>query len=254
MAVIRRADADTLAREAIVLDLAEIGLQAERMLDVARREAERVVAEAHTERRRLTDTAAKEGFAKGHAEGLVKGVAEGAAKGQAEARAAAAARIDALLRQWSDGLGAFEGARDEMLVQSRTDVLALALAAARKIVKRSLACDPGVVGAQIEACVARVVGASRMTIAVHPEDLEAAAADVPAILERLGATAHAAVVADPGLTRGSCAVRTARGRVEADIELQLQRLVETLLPCGAPPADGPAPTDQTEAPGSEPAP
>lgn len=255
MAVIRRADADSIARDAIVLDLAEIGRQAERMLARAQSEAERIVAEARAERVRLTETAAKEGFAKGHAEGLLKGVAEGTLKGEAEARKAAAARIEACVKQWAEGLGAFESARDEMLLQSRTDVLALALTVARKVVKRLASCDPGVVVAQMEAAVGRVVGASRMTIAVHPDDLASAAGDAPALLERIGSTAHASVVADPNLSRGSCVVRTSRGRVDADIDTQLDRIVEALLPGGlkALPADE-RPGDGRGAADVEPAP
>jgi flagellar biosynthesis/type III secretory pathway protein FliH len=248
MAVIRRADAATLAREAIVLDLAEIGQQAERMLSRAREEAASIVAEARAERQRLIQTASKEGFDKGHAEGFAKGRQEGAVKGEGEARVEAAARIEALSAQWTDGLRAFESARDDMLVQARTDVLALALALGRKVVKRVVEVDRTVVAAQMEAAVARVTHASRLTIAVHPEDLEIAAAEAPRMLERIGKGAHASVTADAALSRGSCVVRTARGRIDAEIGLQLDRIVDALLPSA-----GSAPTDDAPAaPGAEP--
>lgn len=252
MAVIRRADASTIARDAIVLDLAEIGLQAERMLERARAEAERIMGEARAERGRLTESASKEGFAKGHAEGHAKGLAEGSAKGLADARAAAASRIESTMKAWSEGLDAFESAREAMLVQSKTDVLALALTAARKVVKRAVACDTQIVLAQMEAAVSRVVGASKMTIAVHPDDLATAAEDAPALLERIGSGAHASVVADENLPRGSCVVRTARGRVDADIDMQLDRIIEALLPGGLPPI-GAAPAEPDESPDGAPA-
>ncbi len=240
MAVIRRADAATLTREAIVLDLAEIGAQAERMLERARDEAARIVEEAKAERKRLTETAAKEGFERGHAEGLKKGLQEGEAKGLSDSRQAAAAKIGAVAKQWEDGLVSFERARDDMLVQARTDVLALSLALARKVVKRVVECDPKVVEAQVEAAVSRVTHATKLVIAAHPEDLEAAKAEATRTLERLGSSAHASVVADAALSRGSCVVRTSRGRIDAEIEGQLQRIVDALLP-GAASAQGAEP-------------
>lgn len=231
MALIKRADADRMARQALVLDLGDLVAEGERVKADARKEAERLVIEGRAERERLIADAREkghaEGYAKGHAEGHAKGVEEGIAKALAQH----ASRIDALLVAWSVALEQFAGERAALIESARRHVLELAIAIASRIVKRVAAVDPEVVVRQIDEVLQIVLDPSRLRISVHPDDLAAAAAALPALMARFGDDACAQVAADSAVERGACIVRTAEGGlIDAGLSTQLDRLVQVLLP------------------------
>lgn len=231
MAMIRRAELNDMIHAPVAMDLEDLRRRAAGIREAAVAEAQRIVAEAKSERERLLAGARE----RGHAEGLAKGLAEGRAKGEAEAGGKALEehrqRLDALAESWAGALAAFERAREEMLAEARDDVLALALAIARKVTHRAVACDPGVVVEQLARVLSMQARPTGLTVAVHPDELEAVRAALPTVASALGAGAHARLEPDGSLARGSCVVRTdGGGSVDAGIDLQLDRIVADLLP------------------------
>src|SRR5690606_929417 len=97
MALIRKSVAETLSREAIVLDLGDLVRQGEQIKARARAEADRILAEAQAERQRLIADAAEVG----RQEGFARGVEEGRKQGEAAGR-------DAALGEWREKLIALE--------------------------------------------------------------------------------------------------------------------------------------------------
>lgn len=232
MAVIKHAHASTMAREAVVLDLAELSRHAREIVDGARAQAERIVAAAEQERDALIGTAAQEGIRRGHEEGHAAGFEVGRKQGEAAARAEWSARLSAVVQGWEAALSGFEGSREDMLLGARTDVLALALEIARRVTKRHVSADPGVVAAQTEAVLRLATRASRLTLSVCPEDMAAAREELARLHAALASAKHAELVMDPALSQGSVMLRSERGVIDATIETQLDRIVEALMPGG----------------------
>jgi flagellar biosynthesis/type III secretory pathway protein FliH len=250
MALIRHAQAEQIARDAIVLDLGDVQRQAAQLMEQARRRAEEIVAEARAERERIIAGASD----KGRAEGLAKGTEEGRKAGEQQGKAAAIAewrpKLEQLEKRWGDVLTAFEAERDRMLTEARVDVLRLALQLGEKIVKRVVAVDPGVVAEQLQGVLTLVARPTELLIAINPEDRGAAEAALPGLMARFQSVRHVELVADAKVTRGSCVARTrgqageggsaGGGEIDAGIEGQLQRIAELLLPGTARGAGGEA--------------
>jgi flagellar biosynthesis/type III secretory pathway protein FliH len=231
MALIRQSLANTVARDAVVLDLGDLVRQGEALKAKARAEADRIVAEAKAERARLVAGAAEEGRKEGLARGLEEGRRQGEASGRAEALAAAAEALKKLDARWSAALAEFEGARETMLLGARQDVLRLALAAAEMVTKRAIALRPEAAADQLAAVLGLIMRPTRLTVSVHPDDAALVREALPGLTERFAAAAHAEVAADAGLERGSCVARTGTGGViDASVRTQLERIVEALLP------------------------
>ncbi len=243
MALIKHANLHELARDALVLDLGDIHRQGETMLAQARDRAARVIASAQAERARLISDAA----ALGRAEGQAKGVEEGRAVGQEQGRAAAMVEHKVLLAElaqaWTDALGAFLDQRQRLLADARRDVVRLAAVIAEKVVKRRIELDPSLVQDQLESVLALVLKPSRLTVSINPADRAVLQTALPAIAGRFESVAHAELVDDPSLPRGSCVAKvsdlsesgsTPSGRLDASLRTQLDRIVEALLP-----GDGP---------------
>lgn len=241
MALIKHAQARSIARDAIVLDLAEISRQGEAMVAGARDKAERIVSEAEAERDRLIGTAAQEGIRRGHEEGFAAGFAEGARRGEAAARAEFAARLGAVAAAWESALAGFEAQREDILLAARTEALGLALEIARKVTKRHAQVDPEIVRDQMDAALRMVTHPSRLILSVCPDDLATARAELERVRGVLASARHAEMIEDAALSRGSVLVRTGRGAIDATIETQIDRMVSALMPGGVPRAEAPLP-------------
>jgi flagellar assembly protein FliH len=231
MGMIRRADLEGCARNALVMDLGDLGARGEALVAEANRRAEQIVREARAERERLIATARDEGYRAGFAEGQAKGASEGEAKGVEQARAAQAETLETVTRGWAEALEAFESRREAMLQAARTEVVRLAAEIASRVTRRVVELDAEAVLPQIEAVLGVIARPSRLTLRVHPDDLAVAQAELPDIVARFDQCRHAELCADATLERGSCVAQTEEGgRIDADIASQLDRVLSALLP------------------------
>ncbi len=105
---------------------------------------------------------------------------------------------------------------DRALADAHDALGTLAFDVAEGIIGRAVAAEPAVLEALVAQSIARARGARRLLVCVHPDDVAAARAAVPAALAGGGAAEWFEVAPDPSLSRGSVAVETASGRLTAD--------------------------------------
>ncbi|HET6449136.1 MAG TPA: FliH/SctL family protein [Conexibacter sp.] len=152
--------------------------------------------------------------AEGHADGLEAGLAEG--------RAQVAAALSAL-----------EAAHAELVALRETtaeaverDAVELAVQLAEKIVAGTLDADPARVVDVVRGALRRLSERRRVTVLVHPDDLELVRTAAEGFASELGGIEHCEVQAERRLSRGGAVVRTDEGQVDASIETQLVRARE----------------------------
>ncbi len=135
--MIRRADLDHIVRDAVVLDLDDLARRGQQLCAQAEAEAARIISDAQQTRAKLLETAEAEGHAKGLEQGLAQGLKQGLEQGHAEAFEQSADEIKELTAAWHGAFDQFESIRESMLDEARSDVLALAVRLAEKILKRT---------------------------------------------------------------------------------------------------------------------
>jgi len=167
-----------------------------------------VLASAHTEADAIRAMA--------HAEGLATG-------------------REAALAELTPAAGALEeGARllrEEALgTAERLEVQAvdLALFLAEKIVGAAVAVDPQIVVEAVRGALRGLVERERVTVLVHPEDLELVRDAMGGLVATLGGIEHCEVQAERRVSRGGAVVRTPDGDVDARVEVKLQRAREVV--------------------------
>lgn len=245
MALIKSTNLANMDKQVVVLDLGDLRRQGELLATRARERAEEILAEARTERDEMIVGASIDGKAMGMEKGLQEGRARGMAEGQGAAYAERKDELDKLAKGWTDALTAFEARRERLLADARTDVLGLVAAIATKVVKRRVELSPGVVADQLAAVLGLVVRRTRLVVRVNPADRGLVAEAMPGLAARFQSAAHAEIVEDAGLSRGSVVAVIAEpggGEIDATIETQLGRLIEAILPAAgavAPAAEGP---------------
>lgn len=239
MPLIKSNVADHLARSAIVLDLGDLQRQGALLIKQARDQAEAELAQARAGRARILAGASDQG----RAEGFAKGLEEGRRKGVEDAYQAALnehrQKLETLEANWSSVLAEFAAQREVLIQQATEDVVALALAIARRVIKRSIECDPNIVVDQVAAALAVVTRPTEVQIAVHPDDRPLVADALPGLLAALPMIRHAEVIEDKKAQRAGCVVRTrgdrvmndvGGGEIDASIQTQIDRIVELLVP------------------------
>jgi flagellar assembly protein FliH len=161
---------------------------------------------------RLTEIE-RDAFVKGYAQGERAGAEAGSRRGEA------------MLRRLGDTIEELAAFRKQLLQQSERQLVQLALALAKRIVRREMAVDEELFTALAHVAVDRLVDSGQVTIRLNPEDFGRTAA---AQTDRWAA-AHVNVVADAAVARGGCLVESPFGFIDANIEAQFQELARALL-------------------------
>ncbi len=233
MALIKGASSDSMTGDVIVLDLGDLRKQADEILRRARAEAQQTIADAKTEAARLRAGAAEQGRAEGFEQGKTEGLAAGRTEGHAQTMAETKQQLTQLQQSWTEAMETWDAERRDLMIDARESLVALSLAVAERIVRRTPEVQPDAVVDQIEAAIDYVVRPSDITIRIHPDDRSIVAEALPAIVESAEQVTHAQLVDDESVGRGGCMVTYGKGRVDATLQTQLDRVIEAMMPCHA---------------------
>lgn len=151
-------------------------------------------------------------------EAFAQGLEEGRAAGAAE-MAERADLFDTLATQLARPFEALDEAVEREAAQ-------LAMAVARKLVRRELRTDPScVIGVVREALTVLPVAARDVRVLLHPQDAEL----VRTTLRKTEGERAWHIVEDPMLTRGGCRVESASSRIDARVEARLASIASALI-------------------------
>lgn len=230
MALIKANDAKRAAQEAIVLDLGDLQKQADELRQHARRDAQRIRDEAHAEAQRLTEQARQRGYEAGFEQGKQEGYEAGRKQGHEAALNETRQQIEQIQQAWIQAAHQWDEQRQRMIADARRSLLDLAVRIAEKIVRRVPELDPSVVVDQAHEALDQVARPCDVTLRITPEDRPLLEQAMPQLLEQASQAEHIHLVTDESVGRGGCVVTYGRGRIDATLDKQLDRLVHTLLP------------------------
>jgi flagellar assembly protein FliH len=150
--------------------------------------------------------------------------AEGFAAGLDEARGRLGPAASAL----ADALREVQAERDRTADRVEAAAVALALAVAEQALQAALAVQPERVVDAVRGALRRLAERDRVTVLVHPDDLDLIREAVPALVGELGGIGHCEVQAERRLARGGAMVRTTEGEVDATVATKLARAGEAI--------------------------
>ncbi len=230
MPLLKDNNAQRIHHEAVVLDLGDLRKAAEQLRAEAQAEADRIIAEARTEAQQITVAASEQGHAEGLAKGTEQGLREGRAAGHAEALQQSGEQLAQIQQAWVAAAQQWDSERRQMVLDAKQSLLELALHLAQKIVHRLPQTDPSLVVDQVAATVEHIAHPADATIHIHPADRALVDEALPELIETVATLQHAHLHDNADITPGGCIVTYGRGAIDAQIETQLNRIVETLLP------------------------
>ncbi len=230
MPLLKHTQIDQIAHDAIVLDLGDLRKQAERLKAAAQAQADRIIAQAQAQAQRLTGEAHGIGHAAGFEAGKAQGLEQGRAEGKAEALAAMQEQLEQLHHAWAATLDELDARQKQMRLDARHDLIALALAIAEKVTKRIPQVQPECVVDQLGAAIEQIAHPSDLTVTIHPDDRSLVEEALPALCAKFDNAQHVRLADSADIAPGGCVLRYGRGRIDATLQTQLDRIVHTLLP------------------------
>ncbi len=230
MTLIKSAHSKRLLQHAVVLDMGDLGQQAQRMLDVAREQADRITADATAKAQQLVDGADKKGYLEGLSRGRKEGHEAGLLEGRVQAIAEFRDRLEQLATGWTDAIALWEQERSQMLQEAREDVIRFAIDVTDKVVRRVVQSDPSVVTDQVVEALTLLARPTAVEIQVHPEDRAIVEELLPRMTTTVQACEHISISTAESISRGGCVVKTSGGKIDASLETQIARIAEALVP------------------------
>lgn len=155
----------------------------------------------------------RDAFATGYAQGERAGVEAGNK------------RAEAMLRRLAATLEELTTLRQTMIRQTEQQMVELALAIARRILRREVMLDGDLILAMARVALDRLGEAASTTIRLNPEDCALT-------LQRHGDNAlgsRVRIVADAAVSRGGCLVESEFGFIDAAVEAQFDQVMRALI-------------------------
>lgn len=211
-------------KDAVVLDLGDLGRQADQLKQKAKDHAVAITQQAQEDAQKLVAEGEAKGFEKGHAEGVEQGLIEGRKQGARQALEEAAVAYDLLATQWGQKLDELDQAVRGVQEQSADAVLSFAMAFAEKVTKRQIEVDEDAVLPQLEQALATVLRPVSVTVRANPQDRPLLDDAAPKLVQRFEQVEHLQLVDDDTIERGGCIVTYGRGQIDATIKTQMDRI------------------------------
>ena len=212
--------------------------QARRLLSRANQKAAALLAEAEREAEELKQGIVAEAADAGRADGMQQGTAHGRAAGLAEGEKKALAEHGPALATLAQTLAAMvqeiDASRERLQSEATAEVVELAVAIARRVVRRLGEADPQIAADCAADAVRLAVEKSDLRLAVHPSQRAAMEQYLPKLKLEWPAMKHAELIDDETISPGGCRLHTAAGGcIDADLDAQIDRIAADLLPTSA---------------------
>jgi flagellar assembly protein FliH len=151
--------------------------------------------------------------------------ATGYAQGERAGLEAGHTRAEAMLRRLAETLDELATLRESMIQHTERQLVDLALAIAKTILRREVMLNGDLVVAMARVALERLGVTASATIRLNPEDYAHT-------VQRHGdhwAGAKVQVIPDPAVSRGGCAVESDFGSVDAGVDAQFDEVMRALL-------------------------
>ena len=145
---------------------------------------------------------------------------QGFQNGQNAAQQELGGQIDAMATRLARTIEEGSGLRQRYRHEAEEDVIALAMAIARRILHRELTVDPDALLGLLKAALEKIAVREVHRVRVRPED----APLVQQHLDKMGLPQRVELIADPSLERGSAILDSSRGALDVSVETQLAEI------------------------------
>jgi len=200
----------------VAFNFEDMNDRANEYLETVRREAAKIVQQAHQQAEQV----------RRQAEAAGRVAAEQAAQRAFDERLSA--RVGTLFAALDQLVAEIDDAKADWLRRWEQAAVAVATAIAQRIIRREIQRQPEISLELVREALRLAAGAADVSLHLSPSDYELLGGQSDALAQSLGKLAPAQIVADPTVSDGGCVVQTSLGRIDQQIESQLARIEQEL--------------------------
>jgi flagellar assembly protein FliH len=162
-----------------------------------------------------------------HQQRLQEAHAAGVREGESAGKSRAAAELQPLIDRLARTIDELSQIRAHLRKEAEADLVKLALAIARRVLRRELAVDPEALHGLVIAALEKLQGQELCRVKVHPSQ----AAMVKASLQKSAGGSTVEVLPDASREPGTVIFETQRGNLDASVDSQLREIERGLADC-----------------------
>lgn len=228
MPLVKAKDAKANTLQPEVLRLQDIEAEAARILTQARAAADSLLAQARAYAEKIKAEAYKAGMEAGRVDGIQSGTEMGRKLAMDQATIDFAGKHADVVKAFTSALCDFQAQRRTLCAEMERDVVALAGAIARRVVKTAVEVDPSCVCANIREALQLISEKNGLEIRLAPTDLEQARQFAGEYLSTQDLE-RVRFVADETVEGGGALLRTPGGEIDAALQTQFVRILDEIL-------------------------
>ncbi len=232
MSVMKSGELNKERREHLVFNFRDVEVEANELVENARRQSEQLMSRTQTEAKRAAKETCEKAYKEGHAKGLAEGLAQGREQGQKEAFEHGQQEFTRLCKETLEALlgslEQFENDKGRLLWEAEQSMVDLSIAVARKVIKREVNYDRQIVVDNVKAALEMVNHTNDVIVRVNSGDmkyLKDMSASLEAALSKYG---HTTVEADDEIEPGGCLLVTEQGQIDGKIDTQVELIAEAI--------------------------
>jgi flagellar assembly protein FliH len=144
----------------------------------------------------------------------------GRREGEAAGRAQATAEMQPVIERSARAVAELAGYKPNLRKHAEADTVKLALAIARRVLRREIAADPDALRGLVVAALEKLQSQEVARVKAHP----AQASQIAACLKSVAPSLRVEVLPEPSLQPGGLIFETNHGNLDASVESQLQEI------------------------------
>ncbi len=183
----------------------------------------------------LHKQAYEEGFQQGKDEGYQAGLEQGKTEGHKQGLLEGQEEVQQIIRRFEQILKFLTEPVEDINLEVEEELLALAMATAKQIIRREINADPGQIIAVIKEGIAALPsGANKIKVYLHPADAEIARENLKLSAQKNAESDNIeeqmwSVLEEPVLTRGGCRIETEFSQIDATIETRVAEIAAQIM-------------------------
>jgi flagellar assembly protein FliH len=200
----------------VAFSFADMHGQANDYVETVRREAAKIVQQAHSQSEQIRRQAEVAG----------RKAAEAAAERMLDEKVTK--RMNSLLPALEQLVKEINDAKGELLTHWERSARQVATAIAERVIRRRLEKEPEIALDVVADALRLAAGSADITLHVNPTDYENLGSQIERLASTLCRLAASQIIADPEISPGGCRVATKFGEIDQQIESQLRRIEQDL--------------------------
>ena len=153
---------------------------------------------------------------------------KGFAQGEQAGRELGAQRFDSVIKSFTGALEELRQLQEEWYQESELQLVELVLAISRTIIQKEIEADKSILLNVIRSALLAVADRERITMKLHPSDLEFARQHKKEMIEGIEDVGKLTFEGDEGVSRGGAVIESRQGIVDCGIEKHIKEVEKAL--------------------------